>query len=260
MRSLWPILLRHAGWTALALALVLHLLWAVWMPAPRTLRGGAPPRAIPAMRYEAVSSWRELQHARRDDPRLLRSSALFALPTPLGFSGPVLDQDIRYAPAFADAAWSATSSLRRVLVLGQATVAPPWAVPATGRVALAVVQSPVFGAIARQAVNTMEVSWSADFSGALPRLLPVSDLVLADPASWEQSVAVRYDDKGALREAFLDPPGPRPDRNAAVVRLLHTLAPPPGAAGRSGRVVLRYSGPVGPGPAASSLRAAGAAS
>lgn len=243
MNRLLSILLRHAWVTALVLALGTHLLWAVWMPAPRVLRDGAPRRAITAVRYEASRSWRELQRVRRDDARLLLSSALFALPTPLGFSGPELDSEMRYAPTFAEPAPASSSSLRRELSLGRAPVAPAWTALSTGLLQVSQARAPVFGAVAAAPANSIHLRWSDDFPGADPRVLTVAEAALSDPAPWEIAAAVRYDERGALRETFLDPPGPRPDRNAAVVRLLHTLPPPPGSASRSGRVFLRYSGP-----------------
>lgn len=244
MSRLLPLLLRRPWLTAAALAFGLHALWLFGLPAPADRPPGATPPAGPTVRYEAVRSWRALQRQRRGDPRLLNSPALFALPTPLGFSGSELDREIRHAPRIMDPppVAAATSVPTRITVPEQELAR--WQRPETGRVDLVLDRPPVFAGRPAGQGASLQARWSADFTGAVARLLPATDAVWTDAVPWEVTAAVRYDEHGFLREVFLDPPGPRPDRNAAAVRLLRSLPMPPGGAGQAGRVILRYRTPA----------------
>ncbi len=231
-------------WAAVA-TLALHGLWLSWNPAPSRGPGLPPSAAAPRVIYEAQNAWPDLLRRPAGDARLIRSSALFALPTPSGFSGPELTREVRHAPLLTSTSLVPRSTIDRRLDLAGAAVPPAWSRTATGLPVLAAAPPPpVFTRGPAPAGDTLQVRWSADFPEVPVRTLSARDAPWQDAAPWELAAAVRYDHRGVASEVFLEPPGPRADRNAAAVRLLRTLAPPRSLAGHGGRVVLRYLGPA----------------
>ena len=237
---------RRVTAAAVAAALALHAVWLAALPAPRMPAAGGAGEAPTAVGYESVRSWRALQREHRSDPRLLHSPTLFALPTPLGFSGGELAAEIRSAPR-VEIADGAAPVPPATPVLPPLQEASRWSQAATGRVELALDRTPVFAAVQVSTGRALVARWSADFTGAVVRTLPAADAVWADAASWEAVASVWYDADGGLREVFLDPPGVRADRNAAIVRLARTLPAPAGGAGVQGRITFRYTGSGGGG-------------
>lgn len=245
MTALLQLIYRRPGWWAALATLALHGLWLSWNPAPGQGPGRPPAGDAPRVIYEAQHAWPVLLRRPEGDARLIHSSALFALPTPSGFSGPELTREVRHAPLLTSTSLVSHAAVDRNLDLAAAAAPPAWSRAATGLPVLAAVPPPpVFTRGPPPAGDTLQVRWSADFPEAPARTLAAREAPWQDAAPWELTAAVRYDHRGVASEVFLDPPGPRADRNAAAVRLLRTLAPPRALAGHAGRVVLRYLGPA----------------
>ena len=236
----------HRPWLiALLLAIGLHVAWFVSMPRHFEL---VPPRTrIQAAGFVYLGSEARARSIQQltHDARAAQSPTLFALPSPMGFSGPLLlgkaqrrpqgmTVDYFGAKNSTGAVWSTGEGLLWTSMLAQvawqlhdgssepvaSTAFPPR--PATGRATLRLVGlDELYG---------MDAVMSAR----------QEDEALRDAKPWELTASIRFDELGAVQSILFDKPAAAPERNLAARRILHNYHLPPDLGIRSGRVSLRY--------------------
>jgi hypothetical protein len=222
---------------ALLLAMALHAFWLV-KPAPEYSpdRSNRPPPA-PVLRYLADAGG---PRNGVDEARALMSPAAFSLPTPMGFSPAErkgLEPPLRHPRAY-------DTLLRRpdgfqLEPHQPARPIPVMAAPAPP-IPLAI---PVFAAAPAETQAVLRIAWGDALLGLPAQVLPLpTNSFWLDSKPWEAVAWLELDAGGAVRHAFLEKSAGQKDRNAALLRTLYTLTLPADAAGKAGRVFVRFEG------------------
>jgi hypothetical protein len=182
-----------------------------------------------------------------EEARMVSSPVLFALPTPMGFSGPVLAKELALRPPVEA---SGDSALILPSPLGEATLPT---VPSAPRVragevrawsALVPSSPPVFARIDREPRRgRVDVEFSAELlpsDAGTERTLEMGDV--PEARAWEAVAYVVVDEQGKVLQLFMEPPAPSPAWNALLVQALRRLEFEPATASRRGRLFLQYHG------------------
>lgn len=239
-----PAAVRRLGGGAWVVAMVLAAAWhAAWMVGlawhGETARPAMP--SAPNLLFAKLPEEREVGA----DPRLVWSPALFALPSPWGFSRQVFEERIARRPAAG-----LQASMAR---LRERMHEPPltdedrsWRLEEEVAASLFRVPQPPLGeAVFRRpagpptaAVEFMS-GWSEDGleDGPLPE-----GWEYGGTAPWEVAAFLEVDAAGRVTHVLLETPSEFPEINRGLERALRTWRWKPGAEPRSGRVVFRAPG------------------
>ncbi|MBN1267980.1 MAG: hypothetical protein JXB04_00180 [Kiritimatiellae bacterium] len=225
-----------------ALAIAWHgLWWAVLAPAPARARGWLP-RAP-----KVVFAPGEAHEDPEGDPRAVWSPILFSLPTPVGFSRPIMTGAGSVRPPL-------TAPHNPAVYLERSATVPD-AAPALRRerledqvgrvldeVRFDLLDAPPFrlrGAHGAAGPNVEFIDGlsAADFERAD---LPAGEL--QSTAAWEALAYLEVDAQGRLVQVLIERPTDSTARNEALARALRRWTPAAGRGARSGKVIIRNAG------------------
>ncbi|MFH0954115.1 MAG: hypothetical protein V1873_07280 [Verrucomicrobiota bacterium] len=247
--------LRHpaVAWVLpLAVAVAWFVLWGMALePLPPPRPAGAA--AVPQVSFAPPPSGSATGDLAGAEAYRLWSSAVFSLPTPLGFSSPALTNAIGARPPL-DVPEQAAVYLERVAARGLRSAAglgasmQELAADSLTGFPVRLAEPPVFPSPG--AGRGIQIELSAGLAGQQFQSAELPDDRRArGEKAWEATAFVDVDEDGAVRYAFLENPTPSEKLNALLVRTLLRWRMAPAPAARSGRVTLRW---LGPPPAGSS--------
>jgi hypothetical protein len=228
------------------LGLILALAWhAAWMMGLGLARETppSPPPSVPVLRFVRAPADAEQTAS---DPRLLWSPALFSLPSPWGFSRPVMDGRIGARPSVGARKESPFFLLEGPAIAKRMAVGHDWRIEEDlaanlFRVPIPPLAGPVFRVPDKAPPPRVELmpEWTGSVFAAMP--LP-EDWEKAGDRAWEITAFIQVDDSDRVAHVFLEGPSAFPDLNRAVERALRNWKLAPGSLARHGRVVFRSAG------------------
>jgi len=237
---LWAVLLG-VGW---------HAVWWTWLEPAWTPRRMKRPRPV-QIAYLAPEVGDLSPRERAGSLRNVWSPAYFALPSSVGFSRAVLEEELMVAPPL-----ETPMERPRFLEPASSSLLPP--VPRRKPLAERVVHesahrlpspsaAPVFRPGAKQTTDVVRISFSPALANRAPLELPLPSAPrLPQTQSWKSEATVQVDAFGFVEHVFLNTPAPSPGWAAMLSRLLHRLPLPGKREARRGVVwieVLRSNGP-----------------
>lgn len=203
-------------------------------------------------------AWRMFPPVTKENPVLdvltLRSPSLFALPSPAGFSRPVLAETIGHRPPVHGPVETAMVLTRtmRPLVQGPAVTADPladrtrmvtsddaiWLRPSTVR---REPPPPVMPLVSKPLRPLIEPGFDWTERKFEKQVIP-EGAALWGPTSWEAEAYLRVDEEGAVQQVLLDRRTADMGVNERLVRMIRAWRLAPAATATSGRLLLRYRG------------------
>jgi len=237
----------------LLLALLVAVLWhAFWIVGFRGRSQPARPtiRPLPSLRLAAVPAEADGVAA---DPRVVWSPVMFSLPTPFGFSRPILEtrMDVRPVSGLLEAE---PRLLERppeasAMSAGRDPQLEDILMAYLFRVSLPPLEAQVFQAGSLPASSKVELM--PEWSGAVFTAMPLPEnWETAGDHPWELTAHLEVDESGRVGHVFLVHPCEYPKINLSVERALRNWQMAPGSAARSGRVLIRAAGPAAASPEA----------
>lgn len=232
----------------LAAAVIVLMVNGVWLIAAISVPMPSHPEANrwnrPAVSYLATDDGT----GRRSEAAttlLTRSPVLLALPTPVGYSGPLLEKaSLEKLPAFNDKPSEFLRTLAEPFQVGpygksfrslEVMVGRPrpQAVPTPDR-------SP--GALGRDTPSSVPplAAYWLDAPSVSARALSIPGAETAAP--WEAQVFLYVNDEGRVEKAFLERPTAQPSINSALLHAVRSLVFDDAPAG-GGRLLVRYQPP-----------------
>ena len=232
-----------ASWMlGLILALAWHAAWMLGLGLAREPPPSPPPSA-PILRFVQPPSDAEKTAS---DPRLLWSPALFSLPSPWGFSRPIVDGRIGARPSVGVRDTPPFFLLEGPAMAERMAVGHDWRIEEDVaanlfRVPIPPLAGPVFHATDKAPPPRVELmpEWTGSVFSAMP--LPEGWEKAGDRA-WEITAFIQVDDSDRVAHVFLEVPSAFPDLNRGIERALRSWKLAPGSLARSGRVVFRSAG------------------
>ena len=245
--------IRPSALAAFALAALLHAIWWYTLARPWTL-DLAPTPLTPSPRLTYLP-----ESTARSAARLIGSPVLFALPTPVGFSGddrrsldraPAALQGARREPlllersATRDAPPDFLRSLTQTVSVAEEE--PAWIPPSTR----------TFATPAGATGFVVRIYWpdgAPAIRGGLPGAGVLAPVLQDRP--WELGAMLVFDERGDVRHVFIEKPTPSRDRNEALARALRGIRIDGGGRESRTRVVVQYDQDAGPrAPAGGAVR------
>lgn len=245
--------IRPGALAALGLALLLHAAW--WYTLARSWSLDITPVPVtPSPRLILLP-----EATAHSDARIMGSPVLFALPSPVGFSS-----DDRHSLDRAPAALAGARPPPLLLGRTPGLAAPPDFLRSLTQTVSLAASEPVWNPPSTRTFATpagatgfvVRIYWpdgAPAIRGGLPGAGVLAPVLQDRP--WELGAVLVFDDRGDVRNVFIEKPTPSRDRNEAVARALRAIRIDGGGRESRTRVVVQYDQDAGPrAPAGGAVR------
>jgi hypothetical protein len=179
------------------------------------------------------------------DLRALWSPVLFSVPTPMGFSAPLLTGAAAFGPPDKPDASPPFLAVRETDLppAGFAADVSSLLRPSVAALPVRVVAAPAFPSRRPATNNVIQIMWSEAHGGLRYQAVDVGNAApWTDRKPWDAQALLELDGQGTVRHVFLEKATAQKERNAALIRILSTLRMEPTSTARTGRVTVRYEG------------------